>query len=84
MGSRSNALSPCDPAIIHAITALTRDLCLVMDPHAMILEVNDEAARLYGYDAEDMVGMQASRLCAEGSVDALSEVPSFARELGFF
>lgn len=82
MSSRSIAPRSCDPTVIHAITALTADACLVMDTHAVILEVNDEAARLYGYRAEDMVGMHVSHLCAETSVDALNDVSPSAREAG--
>lgn len=82
MRTRSTALRSCDRAITHAITALTRDACLVMDPDAVILEVNDEAARLYGYRAKDMAGMHVSQLCAETSVQALSDVLPSARGAG--
>jgi PAS domain S-box-containing protein len=53
-----------------------------MDTDAVILEANDAASRLYGYRAQDFVGMHVSRLCAEESMQALSEVLPTAREEG--
>lgn len=82
MSSRITARNSCDPTITHAIAELTQDACLVMNTDAMILEANDEAARLYGYRTEDFVGMHASRLCAEDSMQAFSEVLRAAREDG--
>jgi|GEM_PF-1899091 len=82
MSSQQTARRLCNPTMIHAIAELTRDACLVMDTDAVILEANDEAARLYGYRAEEFVGMHVSRLCAEASSRAFSERLPTARDQG--
>ncbi|MDZ4169739.1 MAG: sensor domain-containing diguanylate cyclase [Coriobacteriia bacterium] len=82
MSSQQTTRRPCNPSIIHAIAELTRDACLVMDTDAVILEANDEAARLYGYRAEELIGMHVSRLCTEESSRAPCDVPSTARGEG--
>jgi diguanylate cyclase (GGDEF)-like protein/PAS domain S-box-containing protein len=53
-----------------------------MDTDAVILEANDEAARLYGYRAEDFVGMHVSRLRTEAASRTFTEVLPSARGEG--
>ena len=82
MGSQDTAQLSHDPTIAHALAELTRDACLVMDTDAVILVANEEAARIYGYLAEELVGMHISRLCAEGFGRALCEQLPHARGTG--